>query len=305
MKNRILFWASALALIFTFNLDAAASRDLTDLLVTKTSGTTLGVAPGVFGADESSWPIIASVLTIKSFAVTGVSTANPAVITFSGGGLNGVLQNGDTVTIAGVTGTGCTAINTTAVVAGHNDTEITLTGVSGSGCTYSDAGTMTGTGNGTAYIYANNSGSLTAEIPVASAGLAGWTTGSGVVNQVTTPAFPGNGVPLASCTIVSGAWGTCTDQRRFMSARSVTAGTGITVASGGEVAIDTALVPQLGGANVWTGTNDSSGAASTFPAKVGANDPATCTVGQLFVHTAGSVVLKLCTATNTWSTVGP
>jgi hypothetical protein len=240
---------------------ASASRDLTDLLVTKTSGTALGVSAGTFGIDEGSYTPIAAVLTIQSFAITGISGANPGVITVSAGGLSGVVSNGDTVTIAGVTGTGCTAFNGTFTATLTSDTTLTV-GVTGSGCTWSSGGTIAGAGNGTAYIYGNSSGTFTAEIPAASGVIAKWITGSGVVNQVTTPAFSADVVPLGSITLSSGAWSTVTDQRRFSSARSVTAGTGISV-SGGAVSIDTATVPQLGGANTWTGANDFAAATVT------------------------------------------
>lgn len=36
----------------------------------------------------------------------------------------------------------------------------------------------------------------------------------------------------------------------------------------------------------------------------GTANPATCTVGELFVNTSGTPSLKLCTATNTWGSVG-
>lgn len=57
------------------------------------------------------------------------------------------------------------------------------------------------------------------------------------------------------------------------------------------------------GANVFTGRQDSSGAASTAPSKAGTAAPGTCTVGDQFFDTDATAGSNLygCTATNTWT----
>jgi hypothetical protein len=123
---------------------------------------------------------------------------------------------------------------------------------------------VAGTGSGTAYVYGDGSGSVTLEVP-ASSGVIASCTGTCVVNEVVIPAMAVNGVPLAAVTIRAGAWSSVTDKRSYLSTRQLTAGTGVTITStggGSMLSIDTALVPQLGGGNVWTGSNDFSSAAS-------------------------------------------
>lgn len=51
-------------------------------------------------------------------------------------------------------------------------------------------------------------------------------------------------------------------------------------------------------------TYDLSGGGITRPVKSGSSDPATCTAGKdMFINTAGTPTLKLCTVTNTWSQI--
>lgn len=67
-----------------------------------------------------------------------------------------------------------------------------------------------------------------------------------------------------------------------------------------------ATVATLGLTNTFTGRQDASAAASTAPAKVGTNPPATCVVGDMFFdsnETAGANIYG-CTATNTWTLQG-
>ncbi len=69
------------------------------------------------------------------------------------------------------------------------------------------------------------------------------------------------------------------------------------------VDVDPAYVPNLTGANIWTGVNDFSGATRTAPMKVATSDPGTCTVGD-FLFRSDTSTTKACTATNTWTAVG-
>ena len=65
-----------------------------------------------------------------------------------------------------------------------------------------------------------------------------------------------------------------------------------------------AQTAKTNGSTTNLGTQDSSGAAHTSPATVGASDPAACVVGAIHVNTASTPIVKLCTATNTWTAVG-
>ncbi len=68
--------------------------------------------------------------------------------------------------------------------------------------------------------------------------------------------------------------------------------------------IVTAVVPRYNAVNAFTGTMDSSGAAKTLPARLGSSLPGTCTLGEFFYLTSGTVGLNTCTATNTWTAAG-
>ena len=64
----------------------------------------------------------------------------------------------------------------------------------------------------------------------------------------------------------------------------------------------------VNGGRTISGPLDASGATTTKPAKSGTSLPGTCGVGEQFFRTSGvtaSQNLYLCTATNTWSQVGP
>jgi hypothetical protein len=262
---------------------AGLSQRLTDLAVSATSGTVLSVAGGVYGIDGATFNLSPMTFTTQSFSVQSVGATRPATVTLASN-LNGAVRNGDTVNIAGVNGSGCSIFNGTFSVIATGAAQLTLAEVDGSGCSYSGGGTVTGTGNGTAYLYGNQYGSVTLEVP-ASSGVIAVCSGTCIVNQVTSPAAPANGAPLAKVVISAGAWGAVTDSRAFLRARSLTAGTGITVnesGGGASMSIDPALVPQLGGANVWTGSNDFSSAASfQMPPKLFFADysAATCVSG--------------------------
>jgi hypothetical protein len=239
------------------------SQGLTDLAVTAATSTVLSVAGGVYGIDGATYNLTPMTFTIRSFSVASVGATNPATVTVSTD-LGGAVRNGDTINITSVNGSGCSMFNGTFSAVATGARQLTLLGVNGSGCSYSGGGTVAGTGNGTAYVYGNPSGSVTLEVP-ASSGVIAVCTGTCIVNQVTSPAAAVNGVPLASVVISAGAWGGVTDLRAFLRARNLTAGTGILVSEtggGATMAIDTALVPQLGGANIWTGSNDFSSASS-------------------------------------------
>jgi len=259
---------------------ASDSRDLTDLAVSIISGTRLDFAAGAFGTAGTSYTMAAGYWTIQSRTVSDITEGSTTTFTTSAA-LGAGFHNGDSVNVAGVTGTSCSTLNALHVITVTGASTFTVAvDTTALTCT---GGTVTGTGNGTAYVYGNSSGEIVVEVPAASGVIAICSSGSCIVNQVTTPAF--NGIqPLATVTIVSGAWGVVTDARTMLGKNVYAASTGISIASGA-IAIDTATVPQLGGTNVWTGSNDSTNASSTAPNKSGTTAPATCEIGQTFIDT--------------------
>jgi len=68
---------------------------------------------------------------------------------------------------------------------------------------------------------------------------------------------------------------------------------------------DPAIVPDLGGYNAYTGSEDASNAAKTIPARLISADPPNCTLGEMYLMTVGGVVkaVKLCSAPGTLSTI--
>ena len=68
---------------------------------------------------------------------------------------------------------------------------------------------------------------------------------------------------------------------------------------------DTSVVPRFNQAWTQNGAVDFSGSSSTQTIKSGTTDPTTCTAGKgLFINTTSTPVLKLCTATDTWTALG-
>jgi hypothetical protein len=84
------------------------------------------------------------------------------------------------------------------------------------------------------------------------------------------------------------------------------AGTGVTIDCSQRVclaSIDPAVVPNLGAYNTFTGTFDAKNAVKTFPSRVAAADPATCSVGEQYFNTVAKL-RKDCTEQNVWSAGG-
>ena len=68
------------------------------------------------------------------------------------------------------------------------------------------------------------------------------------------------------------------------------------------VGIDTAIVPELGGGNAWTGANDFRAAESTAPFKLAATAPVTCSKGQYYFNSSDSHTYA-CIEANIWSRI--
>ncbi|MEO8127518.1 MAG: hypothetical protein ABI822_10540 [Bryobacteraceae bacterium] len=134
---------------------------------------------------------------------------------------------------------------------------------------------------------------------------------TGLGGQPFTTSFPGDSIPLATCTVSGNQFTACTDFRALFRRSVAVAGNGIMILedpSSGltTYAMNPAVAGFLGGSNTWTGSNDFSGASHVTPAKTGtiANRPATCTVGELYFATDAATAgknLHFCTAANTWT----
>ena len=134
---------------------------------------------------------------------------------------------------------------------------------------------------------------------------------TGLAGQPSITSFPGDSIPLATCSVVANQFTTCTDFRAVYRRSVAIAGNGIMVLedpSSGltTYAVNPAVMGMLGGSNTWTGNNDFSVASHTTPAKTGtiANRPATCTIGELYFATDAATAgknLHFCTATNIWT----
>lgn len=192
----------------------------------------------------------------------------------------------------------------------YNTSNITATATAANCTVSSGSATVDG------YIFVYNTGERILQVPN-SLNLTGCTIANMTVSSVATPAFPSsttNGAyPIATVPMTSNgmtvAFGTITaarDVRASVGVDTFTCGTGLSCANASGLmtgAIDTAVVPQLGGNNIFTGTDDNRNAAATYPAVTGTSLPATCSTGQQYFKsdaTAGQN-LYYCTAANTWT----
>jgi hypothetical protein len=171
------------------------------------------------------------------------------------------------------------------------------------------ASNMTGTGgSATVFFYLNATG--TPQFGYDGTTVTGATL-TGLAGQPLTTSFPGDSIPLATCTVSGNQFNACTDFRAVFRRTIAIAGSGIVVLEDPSTGLTTyalnpAVAGLLGGANTWIGNNNFSGAAHSTPAKTGtiANRPASCTVGELYFATDAATVgknLHFCTATNTWT----
>jgi hypothetical protein len=172
------------------------------------------------------------------------------------------------------------------------NTDATVTINSGSG------------GPGVAQLYVSDSCALVLEYPntlTLNLGL------SGVSAQaVATPGVPATAFWVAELTINNGTFTARSDKRAAFDHAAIMAGTGVTIDCSQRVclaSIDPAVVPNLGAYNTFTGTLDAKNAVKTFPSRVAAADPATCSVGEQYFNTVAKL-RKDCTEQNVWSAGG-
>jgi hypothetical protein len=288
---------------------ATSSQQLTDLKPTKDSATQITVDAGQVGLGTASTAYAGTVITRTQLTITAATAANPMVVTVSA--VPSSVQIGDSISIAGAAGTGCSGMNAAHIVTGTSGTTITFS-YNNTGCTYtSSSATLGSNSSATGTPVAFYDGSAVILEHPSSAGLIFTCTGSCQPRQVTSPTVQIGGVPIFSVTLTGTSGGTfnvLTDTRRGLTNNGVQGGTGIDVTQAGTglvtVAIDSAIVPDKTGANTFTGANDFSAASVEAPNST--TLPATCSVGMVYFDSdapAGSNWYG-CTALNTWTVQG-
>lgn len=183
-------------------------------------------------------------------------------------------------------------------------TNLNVTATLANGTVSSGASTVTG------YLFVADTGTLILQVPN-SLNVSGWGTITAItVASVVTPAFPPTSYQIATVPLTSAAgvitFGTPTIFTTNIGVDPVVCLTGLTCSTAsGETSlvIDTAVVPELAGNNVYTNVQDARNTTQAFPSAQGATDPATCTIGQSFFNTTSNT-RKDCTATNTWTASG-
>jgi len=236
------------------------ASQLTDLSTTATSSSAT-IAAGTWGVGNATYSVSGVTVTVNSLTVSGASNSSPITLTVNS---TTGLHNGDTVMVSGVAGN--TAANGTWTITVDNGTQIDLQGSAGNGA-YTSGGVVAGSGNGVAYIEANDSGDISI-YHSSSAGLILTCTGTCITNQATSPSFDADASPIAILTISAGQITAVSDKRRFMSNRGITAGLGIAVTDTGgsaSIAVDTTVARTTGG-NVFTGSNTFTGGYILVPA---------------------------------------
>ena len=159
-------------------------------------------------------------------------------------------------------------------------------------------------GPGVAQLYVSDTCALVMEYPntlTLTLGLTGMSA-----QAVATPGVPATGFWVAELTINNGSFTARSDKRAAFEHAAFMAGTGVTIDCSQRVclaSVDPAVVPNLGGYNTFTGTLDAKNAMKTFPARVAAADPATCSVGEQYFNTVAKL-RKDCTEQNVWSSGG-
>ncbi|HWB82787.1 MAG TPA: hypothetical protein VG675_01520 [Bryobacteraceae bacterium] len=221
--------------------------------------------------------------------------------TFAGGGVGMAAQLGD-LNVA--------RTSATTLTVGANCSVATPCNVRVGGVVYSIINPATVTlsaGTGTAYLYVSVSGVLTAGHNLTLTCSAGCAAQSGITG------FPLNSVPLYTWTATSGTWDATggADSRAFLSAKALTAGTGIIAVDAGPqttIAVDSATVPTyLTAAATLDFPSIATGACAadlTFPLAGAAPGDAVAAawpsaledglIGTMRVSAANTVAVRLC-----------
>jgi len=93
-----------------------------------------------------------------------------------------------------------------------------------------EGGTVVGpTGTGPVYVYIETDGTVSLAYDVDEVPDVG--TATNIADPQTRGTVPGNGIPIATCTVKADAWVSCTDDRVVLSTMPIAAGAGITVST--------------------------------------------------------------------------
>jgi hypothetical protein len=156
-------------------------------------------------------------------------------------------------------------------------------------------------GPGVAELYVSDSCALVLEYP--NSMVLNFTMSGITAQGVANPSVPATAFWIAELTITGGQFTVIADKRSVISQTAILAGTGIVIdCTLGPclTSIDPAVVPQIGGTNAYTGSQDARNAATTFPARLVSSDPPTCAIGEQYFNTTAKI-RKDCTTLNTWS----
>jgi len=269
-----------------FKSNAPAGSNLYGCTATNTWSqmTGSGGGTGTLGGDVSGASSAATVVGIRSRAVSAAAPSNGQVLGWngftnvwepqtptsgqsSGGGQAVPFQTSYSSASTLSIGTGCSASNICMARFGSTSYQI------------SAAATATiSAGTGTAYVYINSMGSVVIGHSM-TVSCAGCTAMSGVTS------FPADSIPLYTWTANNGQWDANggLDWRATISTKNITAGTGLVAASAGgatTMSVDTATV----------------GLRVAPPA----SSASACTIGS---WAADSSFFYVCQATNSWRRV--
>ena len=193
---------------------ASSTQGLTDLLTTVTSPTTLSVAPGTYGSGSQTYVYGgATTFTLVQYPITSVANwGTQSMLTLAGNWVNSSIHSGDTISISGAVGPGCTGMNTLQTIVRLLSPNQVLINWNSSGCVYTANSAQFGSNpraNGIVYLFGDYAGNLTLDFPAA-AGLIAVGTGAivPITIQETQPGFASDGVPLASIQLNSASAGT-------------------------------------------------------------------------------------------------
>lgn len=255
------------------------------------NSTAISIASGQITLGSAPYTIGAGVLTLAQYGITSATAANPMVLTLASTPTSGAVHIGDSISILGAAGAGCSGMNALQTVTNISGATYTIN-FNGTGCTYTaSSGTFgaNASASGTAYVYVSYDANEYIEHPSSAGLIVLPTSGSVGVRQVTTPSFDSNGTiagnyPIATVPITTtgnGNLGTLVDVRSPIVTSTPAAGTGLSLNIAGAVytfAV-TSEVMRASAANSPTGANDYSlasylkapNAIPTADARIGGN----------------------------------
>jgi hypothetical protein len=213
------------------------------------SGTVASSQLPAAGGDVSGTLTAATVTGIQGQAVSGTSPSNGQALVWnsavsawqpsnvSGSGATMAYQLGDLAAVR----TSSTVLSIGADCGPTSPCNVRF-GYQVYSITNSATATLSGSGIGTAYVYLNNAGTLMVGNNLTVTCSAGCTQQAGITS------FPPNVLPVYTWTATNGTWDSTggRDQRAFLSAKTLAAGTGIIVTEApgqSTLAVDNGVIP--------------------------------------------------------------